>query len=47
MMLSYLKIGFNVGPKEIQLFEDEANIDLEDCEDRIKTMREEVLKSSV
>eukprot|EP00349_Pseudokeronopsis_sp_Brazil_P008603 CAMPEP_0202967638 /NCGR_PEP_ID=MMETSP1396-20130829/12582_1 /ASSEMBLY_ACC=CAM_ASM_000872 /TAXON_ID= /ORGANISM="Pseudokeronopsis sp., Strain Brazil" /LENGTH=52 /DNA_ID=CAMNT_0049692915 /DNA_START=352 /DNA_END=506 /DNA_ORIENTATION=- len=45
MLLSYLKIGFNIGSHNLHIYEDEALIDLEECEERIKTLREEVVKT--
>ena len=44
MMVSYLKIGFNIGVKNIQIYEDDSSIDLDEFEERVKTLREEVLR---
>jgi hypothetical protein len=46
MILSYLKVGFNIGIKDIQIYEDDSNINLEEFEERIKTLREEVLRAA-
>mmetsp|Transcript_12043 Transcript_12043/g.11913 ORF Transcript_12043/g.11913 Transcript_12043/m.11913 type:complete len:108 (-) Transcript_12043:39-362(-) len=44
MLLSFLKVGFNIGSNNVHIYEDEALIELEECEERIKTLREEVIR---
>ena len=44
MVFSYLKVAFNVPQSCIRIYEDDAGIDLAEMEDRIMTLREEMLK---
>lgn len=44
MVFSYLKFGFNIGAHDIQVYEDDGGLDIEEVEDRIHTLREEALR---
>ena len=44
MVFSYLKIGFNIKNSEIQIYEDDSTIEVEEFEDKIHTLREEALR---
>ena len=46
MIFSYLKIGFNIGLSDIQIYDGEFGTDLEEIEDRVHTLKEEALKSA-
>jgi hypothetical protein len=46
MIISFLKFGFNFNINEITIYEDDTSIDLEESEERVKTLREEILKSA-
>lgn len=46
MIFSYLKVGYNIGEHEIQVYEGDASIEMTEIEERIKTLREEILKSA-
>jgi hypothetical protein len=44
MLFSYLKIGFNIGMADVQIYEDDSGIEIPELEDRVLTLREEALK---
>ena len=44
MIFSFLKIGFNINQSNITIYEDDTNIELEEIEDKLFTLREEAIR---
>ena len=47
MILSLLKVSFNINTPDIQIFEDDSGLELEELEDGVLNLREEALKRAI